>query len=285
MPRTGYTGRFEPERIPSASNALLRPADVISYRLASGAKAAAYHPWGRLFVVVGTASQSQFEVEEQALSQCNGDPIRKGADGPCFLYAAGDRVLPPKRLTKPRPRPQTISEAFAYFQVPHYSTGYFEDRVHKAIAIAPENAQTFRWSAQSFPATAEERALEGCELQYRTACVLLASDDALEAADLWTAARHDMPRLHYEGTYRPESVPLFSGKEKDLQSYASLPAPKAMVIRADEKRVRVATGATPQEAQSKALAACNDDASPLPCFVYAVNDRVVLGQRRTEPIR
>jgi hypothetical protein len=92
-----------------------------------------------------------------------------------------------------------------------------------------------------------------------------------------------MPRLHRDGKYNPESVPLFSGTENELRSYVSLRAPKAMVIRPSRARVRTAPGATAEEAQSKALAACNDDADPLPCFVYAVNDTVILSQRRTEP--
>jgi hypothetical protein len=44
------------------------------------------------------------------------------------------------------------------------------------------------------------------------------------------------------------------------------------------------TGATAAEAQSKALAKCNDPDLPYPCFLYAVNDAVILPQRRTEPM-
>jgi len=132
---------------------------------------------------------------------------------------------------------------------------------------------------------AEERALEGCQLEYRTPCVLLASDDALHAPDVWKAKRHDMPRIHQEGRYNPENVPVFRGIKNELRSYGSLPAPKAIVIRPEGGRVRTATGTTLEEAQSKALAACNDDLAPMPCFVYAVDDRVVLGQRSTEPLK
>jgi hypothetical protein len=280
MPRTRYTGRFEPEHVPSTESSLWRQADVASYRLATGPKAAAYHPWGRLFIV--TVAAGQFEAEEQALAQCNNDADRKGVDGPCFLYAVGDHVVLPQRLTRPRPRPQAIYEAFDYLKVPRHSYGYNDQKAHKAIAFAPESGQTFRWGNLSSAAIAEQRALEGCQLAYRTACVLLASDDELRAPDPWKAARRDMPRLHHEGAYKPESVPLFSGKESELQSYVSLRAPKAIVIRPSGGRVRTAAGATTEEAQSKALAACNDDSDPLPCFVYAVNDTVILGQRRTE---
>jgi hypothetical protein len=59
--------------------------------------------------------------------------------------------------------------------------------------------------------------------------------------------------------------------------------PKAMAIRSG--RVRIATGATLAEAEAKALASCNDDQSPYPCFLYAANEKVVLPQRRTEAQR
>ena len=70
-----------------------------------------------------------------------------------------------------------------------------------------------------------------------------------------------------------------------MKSYSSLPAPKAMVIRPNSVRVKIATGTTAQQAQASALAACNDPDPVLPCFVYAVDDRVVIGQRRTEPVK
>jgi uncharacterized caspase-like protein/lipoprotein NlpI len=284
MPRTRYAGRFEPERIPGAAAKLLERADVISYHSAAGPKAAAYHPWGRLFVSTGLSTQ--FEAEAKALFQCNNDPDRKGRDGECFLYAVGDRVVLPQRLTKARPRPQTISEAFAYFAVPRYSYRYGDDKGHKAIAIAPENGQTFRsGGGQASTAVAEANALEGCQLQYHTPCVTLASDETLQATDLWSAERHDMSRLHYVGAYKPQNVPLFSGTENELTSYVTLPQPKAMVVRPNGLRVRTATGATLEEAQLKALSACNDDLDIFPCLVYAVNDLVVLEQRRTEPLK
>ena len=45
---------------------------VTGYRSARGPKAIAIHPVGILAVVTATASQ--FEAEEQALTQCNDDP-------------------------------------------------------------------------------------------------------------------------------------------------------------------------------------------------------------------
>jgi hypothetical protein len=282
MARTRYTDAFEPEQIPNARPGLLRRADVAAYRSAPRPKAAAYHPWGRLFTATGAVGQ--FEAEEQALAQCNNDPDRKGRDGPCFLYAVGDRVILPQRLVKPRPRPQTISEAFAYLGV-NRTKEYAEAKEHKAVALALQRGRTFLRRNASTVSQAEELALEGCQLENQTPCILLASDDSLNALDPWKAPRRDMSRLHYEGDYDPDIVPLFSGRENELRSYASLSAPKAMAIRPTSTRVKIATGATPEDAQNTALAACNDPDPVLPCFVYAVNNRVIIGQRRTEPLK
>ncbi|MBR0778691.1 caspase family protein [Bradyrhizobium diazoefficiens] len=281
MTRTRYTGRFEPERIPFDDPK--RP-DVVSYRQVAKPKAAAFHPWGRLFTV--TDAPGQFEAEEKALGLCNDDPGRKGRDGPCFLYAVGDNVVLTRRLTKPRPLPKTLAEAFDYFgnTVPR---SFLTQQIvpHKALAIVPETNRTFWFDHQASASEAEQKALEGCQLQYQAPCVLLASDDTLVAPDPWKAPRRDMPRLSREGNYSPDGVPMYSGKEGFLTGYGALSNPKAMAVRANGARVRTATGKTATEAQEKALAACNDDQDPYPCFVYAVNDRLVLSQHRTEPLR
>lgn len=99
MPRVEYDGEFDPLKIPAAQATLRQRPDVAGYRTAAGAKAAAFHPWGRLFIVSGAGSPRQ--AEERALAECNADPQRKNQDGPCYLYAAGDRVVLPRRATAP----------------------------------------------------------------------------------------------------------------------------------------------------------------------------------------
>ena len=99
MPRVHYAGTFDPERIPSALPGLRERADVVGYRNAPGPKAAAFHPWGRIFAV--TNAESQRAAEERALADCNADPTRNGQNGPCFLYAAGDQVILPERRSAP----------------------------------------------------------------------------------------------------------------------------------------------------------------------------------------
>jgi len=99
MPRVEYDGVFDPQKIPAVQATLRQRADVAGYRDAAGAKAAAFHPWGRLFVVSGANSPRQ--AEERALAECNADPQRNNMDGPCYLYAVGDRVVLPRRATAP----------------------------------------------------------------------------------------------------------------------------------------------------------------------------------------
>jgi hypothetical protein len=98
MPRANYAGTFDPAQIPRVRPERLLQRDVVSYRSAPEPKAAAIHPQGNLFIVIGGG---QFEAEESALSQCNSDPVRNGAGGPCFLYAVGNQVVLPQRSWKP----------------------------------------------------------------------------------------------------------------------------------------------------------------------------------------
>jgi adenylate cyclase len=99
MPRVRYAGTFDPDQIPGILPGVRTRADVIAYRKALGPKAAAFHPWGRIFVV--PTAESQRVAETLALSICNADPTRQGQDGPCRLYASGDQVVLPRRATGP----------------------------------------------------------------------------------------------------------------------------------------------------------------------------------------
>src|SRR6202030_2657905 len=65
MPRIHYAGLFDPKQVLSTDVGLLSRKDVASYRSAKGPKAAAFHPWGRLFIAVGGDNQSK--AEELAL--------------------------------------------------------------------------------------------------------------------------------------------------------------------------------------------------------------------------
>jgi hypothetical protein len=99
MTRVRYAGTFDPSRIPGLTQRTRERFDVVAYRDAAGPKAAALHPWGKLFTVLRAENQRMAEV--LALSICNADSIRQGQDGPCLLYASDNQVVLPQRRTEP----------------------------------------------------------------------------------------------------------------------------------------------------------------------------------------
>jgi hypothetical protein len=99
MTRVHYAGTFDPSRIPGLTQRTRERFDVAAYRDAAGPKAAAFHPWGKLFTVLRAENQRMAEV--LALSICNTDSVRQGQDGPCQLYASGNQVVLPQRRTEP----------------------------------------------------------------------------------------------------------------------------------------------------------------------------------------
>jgi serine/threonine protein kinase len=100
MPRVRYSGNFDPAQIPGARPDIRGRRDVVGYPSVSGPKAATLTPSsGRIFIASGSASQRA--AEEEAFAACQADPQRRNANGACFLYAVGDRVVLPLRLTAP----------------------------------------------------------------------------------------------------------------------------------------------------------------------------------------
>jgi hypothetical protein len=99
MPRVGYVGHFDPERIPAISSQVRGREDIAGYRAAAASKAAVLHPSGRVF----TASDrpDQRSAEEQALSACKVEIARLNLPSRCFLYAIGDQIVLHQRRTEP----------------------------------------------------------------------------------------------------------------------------------------------------------------------------------------
>jgi len=99
MPRVGYAGKFDPERIPGVRKAVAQRADVVGYAEAPEAKAAAIHSRGVLAISTGARTLAQ--AEARALKLCNDDDAARDADGVCYLYAIGDDVVLSRRLIAP----------------------------------------------------------------------------------------------------------------------------------------------------------------------------------------
>ena len=101
MPRVRYAGAFLLDRTPGvqASGRQDNPA-LRDYATALAPRALVMHPWGRYFSAA--AARNESEAERVALAACNADAERMGRDGPCFVYARGDRVVLPERRTAAR---------------------------------------------------------------------------------------------------------------------------------------------------------------------------------------
>jgi hypothetical protein len=114
MERVHYSGSYRAERVPALSVTRRAEQDILGYGTGRDLRAIAIHPLGRVFVVRKAANQTA--AEEEALRQCELDPVRAGASGPCFLYASGDRVVlgerrvQPPAAQSPTPPPVTSSE-------------------------------------------------------------------------------------------------------------------------------------------------------------------------------
>jgi len=314
MPRVRYAGLFNPERLPGVREKDQQRPDVAGYATSLGPKAIAYHANGNIFVV--TNAPSQRAAEEQALRACNDRP-HTDAPGPCFLYAAGNRVVLPLRSTMPiTPAPPSgpvaapsspstdrfrsvLSSKMATI-APSQPAAVREAQIeayqnssgHKAIAVFPP-ANSWRRSGLGTQAAAEAGVLEGCEARFGGACVLVAVDETLEgpvAADgSWP--RRAMARTEYDGLFDPQQIPAIDEnvrRRSDVADYRGTQGAKAAAFH-PWGRIFIASGTpTQREAEEQALAQCNADpqrnGQDGSCLLYSVGDQVILPKRMTAPM-
>ena len=288
MPRVRYDGFFSPAQIPRLRDAERSGAAVAGYRAAAEPKAMAFHPRGLVFAVTGAASDA--DAQEQALAACNGDPGRKGQGGPCYLYAADNRVVLPQRLTKPL---QTADFARRFEQAlpllnpdlrssiaRRYATGH----IFKALALGPNANDVWYQADWDTPEKAELITLEKCQLYFGAPCRLFAlGETILSNKD----AVRDMPRLRYDGPFDPAQIPTLSyvvRQAPTVTSYAATQGPKALALHATGS-IYTSVAPTQAEAEDRALAKCNDAQHGQygRCFLYASGDRVVLPGRFVRP--
>jgi hypothetical protein len=282
MSRVGYEGQFNPQQIPIVRPEVRGRKDVADYSFARGPKAIAIHPWGLLFIVLGSVNQASAEAE--ALKNCNDDPARAGKDGPCFLYAIGNHVVLPLRITGPRTPAKTIAEAIRLIGPARAEEAYRGAKSRKALVVEPESGAWNYWDGAPTTEVAERMALGQCQVNLAKPCILIATDDTLVATDPPATPPRDMERVHAEGRYDINKLPFLSRVSLDTATqYSQMPMPKAMAIKAIPPRHISATGATAVEAQRKALQDCNQ-ISGSTCFLYAVDDTIVLPKRLTSPL-
>ncbi|VIO78115.1 adenylate/guanylate cyclase domain-containing protein [Bradyrhizobium ivorense] len=324
MPRVAYDGPFDPQQIPLLRDAMRQRQDVVDYRKKDGPKAAAVHPWRRIFITTGAASQHDAEVA--ALADCNSDPTRKGQDGRCWLYAVGDQVVLRKRLQSamtpavsapdapqssnsvkpdavPRKSPTEIFQAALSSLTEDLAPAMPDNRrleqimlyhaatSHKALAVHPP-ADSWRSSDWPNEAAAEQNTLEACQMRYGDPCILVAINEKVQDSSSTGYRRpRSMPRVAYDGLFDPQQIPFVreaTRQRQDVVNYRTGSNPKAVAVH-PWGRVFIATGASSQRtAQVAALADCNSDPSrdgkDGPCWLYAVDDQVVLPRRLKEPL-
>jgi hypothetical protein len=279
--RVRYDGIFDPNQIPGLAEADRNQTEVKSYYGAPMPKAAVIGSTGKLFVVTGAGSQS--DAETQAFAKCG--------NSTCYLYAVGNQVVlqrggVPQRMIRARSLGNSFQDVLSYALVSKpdkLNSDFGAAKSHKAIVLFPELRAT--WYSYNFRSgeEAERAALEICGLRFNTTCVTVEVDDRLVTKDPLSGPRRTMPRLAYQGPYRPDMVPTFETPPSIAHDYLKMRSPKAMAIRPSGPKLTAESGATLAEAEAKALAKCTDPDSPYPCFLYAENDNVVLPLRRTEP--
>ena len=204
---------------------------------------------------------------------------------PFAVIAAGSRAAARGGLarimpaTTPKFRKDT---AAAFVQAP----------ANRAVAVAPQGAK-LRWTA-SWPSRdlAEEKALERCQQVYDEPCALIAVNDAIVppgADGNWTP--RDAPRVRYAGPFNIERIPGIRAPElqrSDIANYPAAAAPKAMAFNAGGVLSPVSGATSQRSAEEQALLACKGEALRQKlegaCYLYAVENRVVLPLRATGPI-
>jgi hypothetical protein len=165
---------------------------------------------------------------------------------------------------------------------------YLDMPLNKAQAVQLADGNYFRASLHEDPSVVGDRTLEACQLRYAKPCALLAINDEIVAEG--ELISKDMPRLHYAGKYDISQIPiirLVTKKRPDVQFYDRAMEPKAMAVHPWGKLFISAGNPTSKEAQETALAKCNNDPARNGkddgCFLYAVNNDVVLAERRMSP--
>ena len=163
---------------------------------------------------------------------------------------------------------------------------YEKAAVNKGLAVNIKNAEYWQTTDQDSKSVTGDRTLEGCQLRFGSPCKLLAVND--ELVQLGRVAELDMPRLKYSGGFNLNQLPIVKDdvrKRTDFLNYLAAPQPKAMAIHPIGQVFVVSESKTDKEAAEAALARCDlapgRNKSDGPCYLYALNNDVVIAKRQT----
>lgn len=162
---------------------------------------------------------------------------------------------------------------------------YYILKPNKGQAVELISGNYFRSAEHENADVVADRTLEACQLRYVKPCALLAVNDDIATDGAPTSK--DMPRLHYSGEFDLSQIPIIRAITRaraDVRGYFGAAGPKAMAIH-PWGLIFISTGkATSRDAQDAALSACNRDprrnSRDGNCFVYAVDNRVIISERR-----
>lgn len=166
---------------------------------------------------------------------------------------------------------------------------YEKAPINKALAVNIKSADYWQTTGQDSKSVTGERALEGCQLRFEAPCKLLAVNDEL-AGVTGPSAEQDMPRLRYSGGFDLNQLPIVKDdvrKRADIQGYPAAQRPKAIAMHPLGQVIVVSAFPTDKDAADAALARCDfapgRNKSDGPCYLYALNNDVVIAQRQTFP--
>jgi Caspase domain len=186
---------------------------------------------------------------------------------------------------------QTALPGMVYSYLETTVRRYGEERENKAQAGSRERRLAWRSGGRDSAFSAEQAALEGCQIHYGNPCILIAVNNTIAnipADGSWVG--RSMSRVNYEGQFDPEQIPAIRPNlraRKDITEYLSTSGPKAVAIH-PWGRVFISTGSADQRSsEADALKRCNDDPTRGgrngPCFLYAIKNHVVLPSKIVGP--
>jgi hypothetical protein len=165
---------------------------------------------------------------------------------------------------------------------------YFSSKYSRAMLVSARTRQRWIISDGPSPQPTLERGLERCQLAYNEPCAAVAIDDrVVELSQDWAHGATDPPRMHYNGPFNMEEIPVISRSTRartDVLTYSTASSPKASAIHATGTFTIVTNAASQRLAEESALELCNKERRArafLPCYLYSVDDRVVLWLRST----
>jgi class 3 adenylate cyclase len=172
------------------------------------------------------------------------------------------------------------------------TAGFVKLTTNRAMALALQTNGSFRTGEWPTREIAEEKALEKCQAQHNEPCAIIAvNDDVMSHAGGGSLPTRDAARVRYAGLYNAERIPGIRPRDAqrpDVQAYATATGARAVAFHPIGIVHPVTAAPNQRAAEEQALAACNKDPSRRDagglCFLYAVENRVVLPLRVTAPM-